>query len=88
MTRIIHWKLYELHSLERKEKWYEHLPESVVENNEVKLFWDMNIQCDNVVEARMPDSIVVSKKENKCIIVDITIPGDITMSYQLFIHFN
>ena len=36
----------------------------------------MNIQCDNVVEARRPDVIVVSKKEKKCIIVDIAIPGD------------
>ena len=36
----------------------------------------MNIQCDNVVEERDPDIIVVSKKETKCIIVDIAIPGD------------
>ena len=36
----------------------------------------MNIQCDNVVEERNPDIIVVSKKETKCIIVDIAIPGD------------
>ena len=36
----------------------------------------MNIQCDNVVEARRPGIIVVSKKDNKCIIVDIAIPGD------------
>ena len=40
-----------------------------MENGEVKLLWDMNIQCDNVVEARRPDVIVVSKKEKKCIIV-------------------
>ena len=38
----------------------------------------MNIQCDNIVEARRPEIIVVSKKENKCmiIIMDIAIPGD------------
>ena len=36
----------------------------------------MNIQCDDVVEERNPDIIVVSKKETKCIIVDIAIPGD------------
>ena len=27
----------------------------VVENDEVKLLWDKNIQCDNVIEARRPD---------------------------------
>ena len=65
VARIIHWKLCELHQLERKEKWYEHVEEGVVENGEVKLLWDMNIQCNNVFEARRPDNIVVSKKENK-----------------------
>lgn len=76
VARIIHWKLYELHQLERKEKWYEHELDGVVENGEVKPLWDMNSQCDNVVKARRPDIIVVSKKDKKCIIVDIAIPGD------------
>ena len=44
-----------------------------MDNDEIKLLWDINIQYDNVVEARTPDIIVVSKKENKCIIVDIAI---------------
>ena len=42
-----------------------------MENGEVKLPWDMNIHCDNVVEARTHDIIVVSKKVKKCIIVEI-----------------
>ena len=42
-----------------------------MENGEVKLPWDMNIQCDNVVEARRHDIIVVSKKVKKCGIVEI-----------------
>ena len=50
-----------------------------MENGEVNLLWDMNIQCDNVVEARRPDVVVVSKKEKKCIIVDVVIPGDSRM---------
>ena len=41
-----------------------------MENGQVKLLWDMNIQCDNVVEARRPDVFVVSKKEKKCIILE------------------
>ena len=47
-----------------------------MENDEIKPLWDIYILCDKVVEARGPDIIVVSKKENKCIIVDIPIPGD------------
>ena len=34
-----------------------------MESGEVKLLWDMNIQYDNVVEARRPDVVVESKKE-------------------------
>ena len=41
-----------------------------MENDEVKLLWDMNIKCDNFVKARRrrTDIIVVIKKENKSII--------------------
>ena len=56
----------EKHNLERKEKWYEHCPEVVVEDDDVKLIWDINIQCD-VMEARRPDLILVNKKAKSCV---------------------
>ena len=59
------------------EKWYEHIPEGVVENEEVKVLWDINVQCDNVIEARRPDIIVINKKERKGIIIDIAVPADV-----------
>ena len=52
------------------------MPDSVSENNEVKLLWDMNIQCDHVIGARRPDIVVVNKQERKCAICDIAVPGD------------
>ena len=52
------------------------MPDSVSENNEVKLLWDMNIQRDHVIEARTPDIVVVNKQERKCAIVDTAVPGD------------
>ena len=39
--------------------------EGVVENEEVKVLWDINVQCDNVIEARRPDIIAIDKKEGK-----------------------
>ena len=47
MARVVHGKLSKSCQLERKEKWFEYVPEGVVEKNEVKMLWDMNIQCDN-----------------------------------------
>ena len=58
----------------------EHIPEGVVENEEVKVLWDINVQCDNVIEARRPDIIVINKKERKGIIIDhiaVTVPADV-----------
>ena len=76
VAKLVHWTLCQKHSLEREEKWYEHCPEGIVENNEVKIIWDMNIQCDNVIEARRPDMIVVDKKCKSCYIIDIAVPAD------------
>ena len=48
----------------------------MVENERCKILWDMNIQCDHVIEARRPDIVVVDKENNKVIIVDIASPWD------------
>ena len=40
VARVVHGKLFRSCQLERKEKWFEYVPEGVVEN------WDMNIQYD------------------------------------------
>ena len=63
--------------MEHSEKWYEHASEGAVENEDVKVLWDINIQCDNLIEARQPDLIVIDKKEQKGIIIDIAIPADV-----------
>ena len=44
--------------------------------NDVKLIWDINIQCDNVMEARRPDLILVDRKVKSCVIIDVAVPGD------------
>ena len=43
VAKLVHLKLCKKHNLERKEKWYEHCPEGVVEDGDVKLIWDINI---------------------------------------------
>ena len=63
--------------LEHTEKWFEHALEGAVENEDVKLLWNINVQCDNVIEARKPDIIVIYKKKRKWIIIDIGVPADV-----------
>ena len=76
VAKKIHWDLCKRHEIYHHEKWYDHIPDSVVENDSVKLLWDINIQCDNVIQARRPDIVVIDKKEKVCIIVGIAVPAD------------
>ena len=55
----------------------EYAPQGAVENEEIKVLWGINIQRDNLRETRQPDLIVIDKKEQKGIIIDIAVPGDL-----------
>ena len=70
VAKKVHWDICNKNGLEHSEKWYEHAPEGAVENEEIKVLWDINIQCDNLIEAGRPDIIVIDKKEHKGIIID------------------
>ena len=43
VARMVHWKLREKSSLEKSKKWYLYNPQTVSENVNHKLIWDMNI---------------------------------------------
>ena len=79
VARMVHWKLCQEFSLEKSEKWYLHNPQTVSENVNHKLIWDMNIQCDNIIVERRPDIFIVNKMEKTAIdidIIDIAVPRD------------
>ena len=61
VARIIHWKLCEKFNLEKSEKWYLHNPQTVTENVNHKVMWDMKIQFDNVTEERKLDIVIANK---------------------------
>ena len=63
--------------LEHMENWYENVLQWAVENEEVQVLWDINIQCDNVIEARRTDIILIDKKERNGIIINIAVPADV-----------
>ena len=76
VARYIHWRLCEKFKLHNTDKWYEHKPEGVSENDNYKILWDVMIQCDKEIQARRPDIVVVDKCKREVRIVDIAIPGD------------
>ena len=76
LEKMVHWKLARKCNFEAVNKWYEHEPERVLENEDYKILWDFSIQTDHVIEARRPDLVVVVKKERSCKIIDFAVPGD------------
>ena len=50
---------------DRNDKWYNHVPESVLENENYKLLWDFSIRADHHIEARRPNLMLVKKKQEK-----------------------
>ena len=80
VAKRVHWELCKKNGLEYREKWYEHVPEGAVENDSVKILWDINIQCDNIIEARRPDIVLVDKNNRICTIIDIAVPADVRVA--------
>ena len=71
LGKIVHWKLARKCDFEAGDKWYEHEPERVLENEDY-----FSIQTYHVIEAWRPDLVVVDKKERSCKIIDFAVPGD------------
>ena len=76
VARMVCWKLCEKFNLEKSEKWYLHNPQSVTENVNHRVIWDMNIQCHNIIVERKPDIVIVNEMEKTAIIINVAIPGD------------
>ena len=76
VCRYIHWKLCKKHDFQRAQQWYEHEPDGVIEIKGYKILWGFTIQCDNKIEPRRPNIVLIDKNMKEVKIVDATIPGD------------
>ena len=55
--------------LERGKTKYDHTPKFVLEAENTKILWYFKVQKDLEVEANKPDTVVMDKKEGKCLII-------------------
>ena len=62
--------------LEFRDKWYEHLPERAIENEQLKVLWDFNIQTDHTIEVRWPDLVIIDEEKKQVHIIDFAVPFD------------
>ena len=57
-------------------KWYEHQPQPVAENENAKLLLDYSIRTDRVIQAYRPDLSSIDKTNNKVLQIDFAVPWD------------
>ena len=44
-----------------------------MEDQDTKFFWDFNIKFARVIEARRPDIVLINKKNQETLIIDVAI---------------
>ena len=63
VAKFIHWTLCKNFNLSHTETWYEHTPQSVIENTEVTILWDFTIYTDRKIDVNRPDIIIKDHRE-------------------------
>ena len=76
LGKRIHWEICRKYGMKVAEKWYEHQPKAVEENEKYKILWDFMVQTDHVIAVRRPDLIVLDKKNKVCQNIDFAVPYD------------
>ena len=47
-----------------------------VRENDITVLWNMPIQTDREIKANRSDIVIRNKKEKRCLLIDMSIPGD------------
>ena len=74
--KVIHWELCRKYGFDCTEKWYDHIPEGVLENEKAKILWDFRIQTDQQLNHNRPDIVIHDKEKNETKIIDVSCPFD------------
>jgi len=73
---IIHQKLAEAFELiEDKTPYYKHTPAKVLENENLKLYWNRSILTDKTISFNRPDITFMAKKTKNTFLIDIAVPN-------------
>ena len=76
IATYIHWKICKQYNIKVTDKYYEHEPKTVTENNEATILWDMPIQTDREIKANRPDIVVKDKNQRICQLLEISVPTE------------
>ncbi|KAL1446054.1 hypothetical protein WDU94_005517 [Cyamophila willieti] len=75
VAKVVHQNLAIEHKLiKHTTPFYKYSPEQVIENDNAILYWDQPIQTDRSITCNRPDLILVNKRTQSAIIIDIAVP--------------
>ena len=76
VASIIHWDVWRRIGIPVESRWYRHLPDRLVETDDITMMWDTTIPTDKKIKANRPDICLTNKKTNTCLLIDISCPVD------------
>ena len=74
--KYLHWSICRSKDIKVTEKWYNHEPKTVTENDRCTILWDLSINTDRRIPANRPDIVIKDQMEKKCYLIDMSVPGD------------
>lgn len=77
VAKILHQELARKMKLLQTDQipYYKYVPESILENEQYKLYWDRSVLTDQPVAHNRPDLILVDKFSKQTTLVDVAIPN-------------
>ena len=82
LSKLMSREMYKRLNSDHTTKWYKHKSESVLEIETHKIQWDIEIQTEHRISARISDSELINKKERNCRLVDFVVPADHSMKKE------
>lgn len=83
VAAYIHWNICKSKNIQVTDKWYEHTPETITDNGDTTIIWDMPVHTDREIAANRPDIIVKEKHAKSCLLIDVSIPTDKNTSVKV-----
>lgn len=76
--KILHQELAQTLKLIQNDRlpYYQYTPETILENNEYKLYWDRSVLTDQQVMHNRPDLILIDKFSRQTTLIDVAIPNN------------
>eukprot|EP00957_Ditylum_brightwellii_P179628 13683496-Ditylum_brightwellii.AAC.1 len=80
ICQYLNWCILQDYNVVVNHNWWKHKPTpATLISNQLSVTYNMTQEVDNLVKASRPDNIFLDEKERKALIIDVTVPMDISM---------